>query len=190
MAPLVASKANVNGSNLQTLFVPFDNDTFIRYKSNELSDQANISAEVGVIYDRQSRKGLVLGSLTHDSWKSGVKSAGKDNIITQLEVWGGLNEVAVTRDSMPHGSLEGDHIKSPKVFIGYFKDWRTGLENYAKAAKSLTPSYIKSWAKATPVGWNSWGVLGSKLNYGNATGVVDFSTSRYQPLKTRMGRLT
>ncbi len=174
MAPLITSKANVNGTKLQTLFIPFDNDTFIRYKSNELTEQPNTSAEVGVVYDSQSRNGLIVGSLTHDSWKSGVKSAGKGNLINQLEARGGLNEVAITRDSMPHGLLIGDKIKSPKVFIGYFTDWRSGLESYAKACKALTPSYIKAWTKATPIGWNSWGGIGTKLNYENATGVANF----------------
>ncbi|GAA4089540.1 alpha-galactosidase [Mucilaginibacter panaciglaebae] len=175
MAPIITNHANLYaGRNLQTLFVPFDNDTFIRYQSTALSNEVNTSSEVGVIYNGVLRKGLVVGSLQHDSWKSGVKSAGSNGVINRLEVFGGLNEVAITRDSMAHGSLKGDQIRSPKMFIGYFADWRKGLETFARTNSAVDGRFCKSWHKATPVGWNSWGVIGTKLNYNNATGVVDF----------------
>jgi alpha-galactosidase len=175
MAPVITVKPNIEGgSKLQTLFVPFDNDTFIRYQSKNLSDQPNTSAEVGVVYDAQSRKGLILGSLTHDSWKTGVKSTGTDNQINQLQIWGGLSDVSITRDSMPHGALKGSRILSPRIFLGYFNDWRTGLETYAKTCSTMEGRYIKAWNKATPVGWNSWGVIGAKLSYDKAIGVADF----------------
>jgi alpha-galactosidase len=175
MAPVITNKANLYaGNKLQTLFVPFDNDTFIRYQSKDLNEQSNTSAEVGVVYDNESRQGLILGSLTHDSWKTGVKSAGDRNLINQLEIFGGLNEVAITRDSMAHGLLKGDKIISPKVFLGYFADWRKGMETYARTCITVEGRYIKPWNKATPVGWNSWGAIGSHLTYEKATGVVDF----------------
>lgn len=175
MAPVVTNHANLYaGSNIQTLFVPFDNDTFIRYRSKALSSVVNVSSEVGVIYDSASRKGLVIGSLQHDNWKSGVKSAGANGIISSLEAFGGLNQVAITRDSMAHGSLKGNRIKSPKMFIGYFADWREGLETFARTNSVIEGRFCKPWNKATPVGWNSWGVIGTHLNYQNATGVADF----------------
>lgn len=175
MAPAITDQANIYaGNSLKTLFVPFDNDTFIRYQSKELNSDVNTSAEVGVIYDNESRKGLVVGSLIHDTWKTGVKSAGKGANINQLEVFGGLSEVSITRDSMAHGSLKGNKIVSPKVFIGYFTDWRKGLETYAHTNSTIEGRYCKPWNKATPVGWNSWGVIGAHINYEKATGVVDF----------------
>ena len=175
MAPIVASRGNLYaGADLRTLFVPFDNDTFIRYQSKTLTSDVNTSSEVGVIYNDASRKGLVIGSLQHDAWKSGVKSAGSYGVISRLEVFGGLNEVAITRDSMAHGSLKGSQIKSPKMFIGYFADWRKGLETFAHADNAIEGRFCKPWDKATPVGWNSWGVIGSHINYEKATGVVDF----------------
>ncbi|HEY9535277.1 MAG TPA: alpha-galactosidase, partial [Mucilaginibacter sp.] len=170
MAPIITNQANLYaGTQLQTLFVPFDNDTFIRYQSKTLSNDVNTSSEVGVIYNDASRKGLVVGSLQHDNWKSGVKSAGANGAISRLEVFGGLNEVAITRDSMAHGSLKGERIKSPKMFIGYFADWRKGLEIFARTNSTVQGRFCHTWDKATPVGWNSWGVIGTKLNYNNAT---------------------
>lgn len=175
MAPIIARQGNLYaGNQLQTLFVPFDNDTFIRYQSKTLNSDINTSSEIGVIYNDASRKGLVVGSLQHDNWKSGVKSAGVSGVISRLEVFGGLNEVGITRDSMAHGALKGDRIKSPKMFIGYFADWRKGLETFAHTDNTIEGRFVKPWDKATPVGWNSWGVIGAHLNYDNATGVADF----------------
>jgi alpha-galactosidase len=188
MAPVITSKAGFGSEQeLHTLFIPFDNDTFIRYKTKSLTAETNISSEVGVVYAKQSRNGLVLGSLTHESWKSGVRSAGIRGQINDLQVWGGLNEVAITRDSMAHGYLQGDRILSPKIFIGYFSDWRTGLETYAKTCAVIETKYIKAWNKATPVGWNSWGAIGSKLNYKNATGVADFFDSQIPAFRNEDG---
>ena len=175
MAPVIATKADLyTNSQLQSLFVPFDNDTFIRYESKDLNEQPVTSAEVGVVYDNESRKGLILGSLTHDDWKTGVKSKGVNSHINQLEIWGGLNNVTITRDSMAHGSLKGDKVLSPKMFIGYFADWRIGLETYARTGNLVEGRYIKPWTKATPVGWNSWGVIAEHINYDKATAVADF----------------
>lgn len=175
MAPVIANQGNLYaGQQLQTLFVPFDNDTFIRYESKALSSNINISSELGVIYNNDSRKGLVVGSLQHDAWKSGVKSSGSNGAISRLEVFGGLNELAITRDSMVHGSLKGNQIKSPKMFIGYFADWRKGLETFAHTDHIIEGRFCKPWDKATPVGWNSWGSIGGHLSYENATGVVNF----------------
>lgn len=175
MAPVIANQCNIYaGTDLHTLFVPFDNDTFIRYQSKALSSDVNTSSEVGVVYNDPSRKGLVVGSLQHDTWKSGVKSAGANGVINRLEAFGGLNEVNITRDSMAHGSLKGNAIKSPKMFIGYFADWRDGLETFAQADNVIEGRFCRPWSKATPVGWNSWGVIGSHINYEKTTGVVDF----------------
>lgn len=174
MAPLLARRAALDTQGeVHTLFVPFDNDTFIRYEAKSLSDTANTSAEVGIVYDDKTKKGLVTGSLVHTDWKTGVRSAGKGGALTQLDVWAGYTDVAVTRDSMPHGIVKGDTVFSPKIFIGYFNDWRDGMEMYARAA-ALNGRYIAAWDKATPVGWNSWGVIKEHLTYEKATGVADF----------------
>ncbi|MFD2871520.1 alpha-galactosidase [Mucilaginibacter ximonensis] len=175
MAPVVANRGNLYAdTDLRTLFVPFDNDTFIKYQSKILGPHVNTSAELGVIYDNASRKGLVVGSLQHDTWKSGVTSAGHGGEISRLEMFGGLNDVTITRDSVAHGALKGNMIKSPKMFVGYFADWRKGLETFAHADNAIEGRFVKPWNKATPVGWNSWGVIGSHINYEKATGVVDF----------------
>ncbi|GAA4787132.1 alpha-galactosidase [Olivibacter ginsenosidimutans] len=175
LAPLITQTAQLlTEGDVRSLFVPFDNDTFISYNAKPLSKQTNISAEIGAIYDNNSRQGLILGSLNHMTWKTGVKSAGQNASLKQLEIWAGYTDPAVTRDTMEHGYLRGNTISSPKMFVGYFSDWRDGMECYAKAGRLVEPPYIQPWMKATPVGWNSWGVIQDHLNYEKATQIVDF----------------
>lgn len=175
MAPLITNKAALSeDGDVRTLFVPFDNDTFIKYDAKPLSDQPNKSAELGAIYDNDSRNGLLLGSVDHMDWKTGIESAGIGKNIQQLAIFGGFSDVSITRDSMVHGSLKGDKIASPRMFIGYFSDWREGMEQYAKITRKLSPPYHSAWKGATPVGWNSWGVIREHLTYNKAIGVADF----------------
>lgn len=160
--------------NANTLFVPFDNDTFISYDSRPFSDsRANNSAEVGVVYNDQSRAGIIAGSVEHEIWKTGVRTVANDKS-NDIQVWGGYTEESVTRDKIAHGQISGNTLKSPKLFIGYFEDWRTGMELYSKANRTAEPPYVFNWTKPTPVGWNSWGVIQEKITYDKAVKVVDF----------------
>ena len=176
MAPVVCGSADIQseGDN-RTLFVPFDNDAFVKYNSKSMSDfVTNTSAELGAIYDNASRKGLILGSVEHMVWKTGVKSAGKGRKLEELTVWGGYSEDGVTRDKIEHGPLSGAQLKSPLVFVGYFDDWRLGLEEFGRANRLAEPPYVFDWTKPTPVGWNSWGVIQEKINYDKAIAVTNF----------------
>ncbi len=159
----------------RTLFVPFDNDTFISYLSNPLSpDSTNTSAEVGVVYSNSTRSGLIVGSVEHSVWKAGVATKAIGDTAGNIRVWGGYTEKAVNRDDIPHGAIKGNVIKSPLVFAGCYPDWRTGMKDFAEANRLKEPQYIFKWNKPTPVGWNSWGVMQDHLTYNKAIRVVDF----------------
>jgi alpha-galactosidase len=159
----------------RTLFVPFDNDTFISYDAKPfVSGVINISAEVGAVYDNLSRKGLITGSVTHNIWKSGVKTSAENKNQNKLQVWGGYTEEKVNRDKIPHGSIAGDTLTSPKIFFGIFSDWRKGLEQFGLANRLSDPAYVFKWTQGKPVGWNSWGVLQDRLTYDKALKVADF----------------
>jgi alpha-galactosidase len=177
MAPLVSAKVDigVQGEN-RVLFVPFDNDAFVRYSSKSMSTTAvtNTSAEVTAIYDNTSRRGLVVGSVEHTDWKTGIKTKGLKNVLSEFAVWGGYSEKAVTRDGIVHGTLSGASVKSPKIFVGLYDDWRTGLEDYGKANAIAEPRYVFDWQKPTPFGWNSWGAIQDKLNLDKAKAVANF----------------
>lgn len=173
MAPLQGSFIPPGG-DVRSLFVPFDNDTFVSYESRAFLPSTEVtSAEVGTVFNNGLRNGFVWGSVEHGVWKTGVKTtAGNGN--GQIIVWGGYTDANVNRDHIEHGKISGTVIKSPKVFAGYFADWRKGMESYGKANRIADPPYVHNWTKATPIGWNSWGVIQDKLNYDKAAKVVGF----------------
>jgi len=160
--------------NLQTVFVPYDNDAFISYNSKKLDTIAqNTSGEVGIIFNNTSRKGFIVGSLEHTVWKSAVKTINAKKEAS-FSAWAGYSEKENTRDSIAHGIVKGDKVASPKFFVGYYSDWRNGMEEYAKTNRIVEKPYVFAWDKPTPVGWNSWGVLMEKINFENTTKVADF----------------
>ena len=95
-----------------------------------------------------------------------------------MTCYGGASD-KTTRDSKPHGALKGAKIKSPKVLLGFFADWREGMEEYAQANAVIAPP--KAWDKAVPFGWNSWGALQFNLTYPKALEVSDFYKEHLQP---------
>lgn len=179
MAPLVSDHVDIKvaGDN-RVLFVPFDNDTFIRYHSKSLSSTlTNTSSEVTAFYENTDRTGLIVGSVEHMNWKTGIRTTGSTSVLSELIVWGGYSDQSVTRDAIPHGVITGDSLKSPKIFVGLFDDWRKGLEEYGKANAIAEPRYVFDWESPVPFGWNSWGSIQDKLNLDNAKAVVNFFAS-------------
>lgn len=162
----------------RALFVPFDNDKWIRYQSRPLTFDKLISYEVTAFFNNDTRNGLVIGSVEHDNWKTAV-SINKNNSqeVGSLICYGGVADEQ-TRDVKAHGALTGKKIKSPKVFLGFFENWCDGLEAYAKANALIAPP--KTWKKAVPFGWNSWGALQFNLNYEKAMEVSDFIKENLQ----------
>jgi len=174
IAPFCANFPAVTG-DARTLFAPFDNDTFISYNAKPFTgDMQNMSSEVGTVYDNTSRSGFVAGSVDHMTWKTGILTQAKNNEANLLKVMGGYTANEVTRDNIAHGSISGNTLKSPLVFVGSFNDWRTGLEEYGKANRIAEPPFVFNWTNPTPVGWNSWGVIQEKLSYNKAVKVADF----------------
>ncbi|MDB5136222.1 MAG: hypothetical protein JWP37_2825, partial [Mucilaginibacter sp.] len=184
IAPFCGGFTNIAG-DARTLFVPFDNDTFISYNAKPFKGQLqNVSSEVGAVYDNDSRSGFVVGSLEHGVWKTGVLTASKKDSGNSIRAWGGYTASETTRDRMPHGNIQGDLLKSPLVFVGCFDDWRQGLEEYGKANRITDPPYIFNWTGPTPVGWNSWGVMQDKLTLDKAIKVVDFFADSLPDFRT------
>lgn len=178
MAPVVAGKINlVGGDNARALFIPFDNDAWVRYQSHKLDFEKLTSYEATAIFNNDTRNGLVIGSVEHNNWKTGIDMSAGNKTLNSLVCYGGAAD-KLTRDSKPHGELKGKSIKSPKVFIGYFNDWRTGLETYADANGAVAAP--RAWNKAVPFGWNSWGVLQFNLTYQKALEVSDFFKNNLQ----------
>ncbi|MDD5186492.1 MAG: alpha-galactosidase, partial [Paludibacter sp.] len=180
MAPVVLEsiKTFSGAGDVRALFIPFDNDKWVRYQSHLLDFQKLTSYEATAIFNNDTRNGFLIGSVEHDNWKTGIEmSAGGNNTLNSLVCYGGAAD-EMTHDSKPHGALKGKIIKSPKIFIGYFSDWRTGLETYADVNAAVAAP--KAWNKAVPFGWNSWGVLQFNLTYQKALEVSDFFKQNLQ----------
>ena len=183
MAPIKTSTGlSISGTN-RVLRVPFDNDDFIRYISNGFGSTTT-SYEVTAIYSENTsaHQGLIIGSVTHDTWKTGVKIGTSSSAINSMEVFGGIAD-GNTRDHYEHRPVKLKKIQSPKIFIGYYSDWRTGMEDFGKANRLITPKYYNwsgSFNGKKPFGWNSWAVLASNINYDNCNQVSEWIKNNIQ----------
>lgn len=190
IAPLYTTSDNQflpQSANNRLLFVPFDNDGFITYGSLPLSQSKStaavhspgplardtISFEVTSIFNGDTQAGLVLGSVEHDTWKSAIRMTGSRNnrSITKLECYSGASHSA-TRDEKPHGYLKNTTVKSAKMFVGFFDDWRLGMEKFGETNAAIVPK--REWTKGTPFGWNSWGGMSTHVNYEGVLSASDF----------------
>ena len=161
----------------RALIVPFDNDSFT-FSYNAMSiNNTNISYEVSAFYDNTTRQGLVVGSVTHDTWKTGVYFQGASNKLKILNVFGGETS-SDTRDVMPHGLVTGNTISSPTVFVGFGLDWRMVMQAYAAANAATVPRLV--WSGGVPFGWNSWYAYTSSVSYSNASAASSFIKANLQ----------
>ncbi len=181
MGPVVmdiAGGVDVGSYNdVRALIVPFDNDSFtFSYDGMPINNTA-MSYEASAFYDNTTRNGLVVGSVTHDTWKTGVYFQGANNKLNVLNVFGGETS-SDTRDVLPHGLVTGNTISSPTVFVGFGADWRAVMECYADANAAMAPKL--PWSAGVPFGWNSWYVYGTNVSYSNATAASSFMKSNLQ----------
>jgi hypothetical protein len=139
------------------LIVPFHNDAFTRYETRAI-DGVGESYEATAIYDNATRAGLVIGSVTHDTWKSAVLYGASRGQVQTIEAYGGASSGA-TQDTAPHGSVSGTTIRSPRMFVGYFADWRSGLEGFSRANAALAPR-AHPWTGGVVFGFNTWSAYG------------------------------
>src|SRR5437762_525518 len=83
--------------------------------------------EAAAFYDNVTRNGIVVGSVTHDTWKSGVYYAGSNGKLDAMNVFGGAVDKTLTHDVLPHGKVRGASVASPVMFVGYAADWRDAM---------------------------------------------------------------
>lgn len=188
MSPLTSGLVNLPASgDMRALFVPFDNDAWIRYNAHILSTANFTGSEVAGLYDNTSRNGLIIGSVEHTDWKTGVAVTGSGtSSLSNLTVYGGFTDVNTTRDIRGHGwvNVGGTSCKSPKILVDYDNDWRNGFETFGNAVAIAEPRYISSWTGGTPFGWNSWGAIQNNLNLAKAKSVVDFFAGQCTGFRT------
>lgn len=160
-----------DAAQLRVLRVPFDNDMWVRYNSVPVDGispgDTCSSSEVTAFYDNQNRHAIVLGSVSHDTWKTAIDVRAQGGRIDELDIYGGISSpIGVrsdTHDTVPHGIVHGVRVKSPRILIGSFSDWREGLEAYGAANAAVHPPL--HWPGGAPMGWNSWAAYGGKIDY-------------------------
>lgn len=180
---------------LRVLHVPFDNDMWFRYDSEpvaELSRDKTLSSnEVTAIYNNDSREGLVLGSIDHDTWKTAIDWTAESGHIKGLDIYGGITSPTGVRtdthDTVPHGVVKGARVTSPRVFVGSFPDWRAGLETYGAANASVHPPL--RWPSGVPMGWNSWAAYADKVDYDRYLGAAAYVHDTLLPQGFGQGRV-
>lgn len=183
ISPLVLAGAGgarlVAAGRPSVVFVPFDNDMWVHY--NEPIDPAKDpdSYEVTAIYDPVSRKGLVLGSVSHDLWRSGILARKlAEGRVNELEVYGGATG-HWSHDVEPHGVVTGRDVKSPTIMVGYFADWRDGMEAYGRENARVKPPL--PWKDGVPFGWNSWAAYLQKIDLKKYLANADFLHEELEP---------
>ena len=207
ICPLYSENNNLflpQDANNRFLVVPFDNDGFVTYGSLPLSHGTNpqgqgsgryardsISFEVTAIFNGETQRGLILGSVEHDTWKSAVRLTGSPLLqghISRLEVASGVTHAA-TRDHystgdddpgflQPHGTVKGTQVRSARMMVGYFDDWRDGMEAYGDVNAQIAPK--RPYSGPTIYGWNSWGGMEKRCNYEGVLSVSDFIKKNLQ----------
>lgn len=196
-----AGKSNsvfVNGAEPRLLDVPYDNDNWVKYLSVDWNHKymQGEGYEFTSLYDYKKMDGVVLGNLSHNFWKTGIKYKISENIgsIHNLIVYGGASTkdnpalskefggYDGTHDVVPHGTMKGKKIFSPVVFICYDDYIHNAYHLYGQLNAKISGSL--SWNSYAPFYWNSFGVenvLGHKkvMMPGGVVKVSDFISSMH-----------
>ena len=168
-------------ANNRMLRVPFDNDNFVRYGRHPLNTTIT-SYEVTALYEGDSRRGIVIGSVDHDHWKNAIRiDASSDSRIKALCAYSGASDPTGTWDVLPHGKLVGTSITSARFFVGCDDDWRTCMELFTEAC-NLVVHKRDNWLSGTPVGWMSWNVMEVKNNFTDDKEIMEYISKVLRPM--------
>ena len=173
ISALSCYKQGIKLENGVFLQVPYDNDAWVEPKFLSFGEikKKVTGYEVAAFYNSENGEGLVLGSITHDTWKTGIEFHAKEGEPLLLNIFGGVSDTN-TRDKSPHGSVSGKKVSSPKIFLGYFEDYKDGLTAFGKANTKEVPA--KESVKDVPFGYNSWGSLQASVSYKDMLVVSDY----------------
>lgn len=159
------------------LLVPYDNDMWMRYEAVALR-AGRKSYDVTVLFNEESREGLLIGAMDFDVWKNAVACPGMDARIMEARCGQGAGDEG-SHDYTPHGIMEGYEVFSSRFLISYGSDWRTLLENYADTLQQEHKP--RMWTRGVPFGFNSYAGLAHTLNAGNFRASGDFIREKLMP---------
>ena len=122
------------------------------------STVSGTSFEAAAIYDNTTRNGIVVGSVTHDTWKTGVYYAARTASSTRMNVFGGATDATWTHDVLPHGKVTRRHDR----LAAHVRRLCARLARSDGGVRRRQPrasSRSSPWSGGVPFGWNSWGKL-------------------------------
>lgn len=173
--PAHGGHAVIPGTAPRVLDAPFDNDNWVGAvtRSWPVAGSAavsGISYEFTALYNRQDLKGMVLGSVEHDCWKTGIRysTGNREGLLDTLVVFAGAataDDPALpplyggldgTHDHAPHGWVSGPVVRSPQVYVCGGSGVREALSGYGRMNAAFNGRLY--WKGEAPVYWNSFGV--------------------------------
>jgi alpha-galactosidase len=165
------------GKEPRLLDVPFDNDDWVNvversWGKSAAPTNAGTSYELTAVYDNANNSGIVIGSVKHDFWKTGIcyRIKNQTGYIDSLNVFGGVSTpdnatlpadyggLDGTHDLVQHGTMTGNHVTSPLIYLSCQRSLQDALVGFGDLNARINGR--RTWDKAAPVYWNSFGVEG------------------------------
>lgn len=157
------------------LLVPYDNTMWLRYEAQPLRPGRK-SYDLTVLFQEDSREGLLIGAADFSVWKNAIICSGTD--AKSLWVQCGIADEG-THDCIPHGSMKGKTVDSSRFYILYGQDYRRILETYGDLLAA--ERNCLAWTEGVPFGFNSWAGLAFRLNADNYQKTGRFVRDSLQP---------
>ena len=157
------------------LTVPYDNTMWLRFEALPMRTGRQ-SYDMTVVFQPDSRQGLLAGAIDFDNWKNALMCSAYD--ARNLEAICGVAD-AGSHDTLPHGTLKGKQIASSRFCVLFGEDYRRLLEAYGDLVKAQRP--VLTWNEKTPFGFNSWAGLAFRLNEENFRNTGRFMCEKLVP---------
>jgi hypothetical protein len=170
------------GGEPRILDVPFDNDDWVGVVerhwggggpgTDAAGRAAGISYELAAVYDNSGLSGMVLGSVQHDFWKTGIayRTGVAKGVIDSFVVYGGAatpdnpalppayGGLDGTHDHTEHATMTGPAVHSPVIYLGGGGDVRETFKDYGTVNARINGR--RYWKGNAPFYWNSFAVEG------------------------------
>ncbi|MEZ2338681.1 hypothetical protein AB6735_23735 [Mucilaginibacter sp. RCC_168] len=175
--PKYKGRLFIPGTEPRILDVPFDNDDWTptverSWPKTGSPKTTGITYEFAAIYDMLKNSGLVIGSVKHDFWKTGLayQTSTELGYVDSLRVFGGASTPDDsklppayggndgTHDLVAHGTAVGQSVSSPPIFLCAMDDLHKAFTQYGEANSTINGK--RTWTGNAPVYWNSFGVEG------------------------------
>ncbi|MCL2107402.1 MAG: hypothetical protein FWH26_10160, partial [Oscillospiraceae bacterium] len=182
ISPLYTGDSDSLAGGTHFMQVPYDNDDFVGYARFSVNSVER-SSEMTALLNESTGSAVVVGSVTHDTWKTGLEWRGAQDNVRRFIAYGGMANHGTRDFAMPHGTVSGQIVASPTIFIGAFADWTEGLDAYGRANAEIAPPL--PWNSGVPMGWNSWGELQDGLTDDKAFAVSDYYAEHFSGIWTQ-----